>query len=68
MEDRVASIHQPTLLIRAPGDPFASPHAAQWLTHLPQRRWDIDGGMVPLPDNCRRPLRKPVLRFLDAQR
>jgi pimeloyl-ACP methyl ester carboxylesterase len=69
MEDRVASIHQPTLLIRAPGDPFASPHAAQWLTHLPQARVvDIEGGMVPLPDQLPQAFAQTVLRFLDAQR
>jgi pimeloyl-ACP methyl ester carboxylesterase len=66
MEDRVASIHQPTLLIRAPDDPFASTHAAQWQTHLGQAEVvDIEGGMVPLPDQLPQAFASAVLRFLD---
>jgi pimeloyl-ACP methyl ester carboxylesterase len=69
MEARVASIRQPTLLIRAADDPFASPHAAQWLEHLPQARVvDIEGGMVPLPDQLPQAFAQAVLHFLDAQR
>jgi pimeloyl-ACP methyl ester carboxylesterase len=69
MEDRVALIRQPTLLIRAPDDPFASGHAAQWLTHLPQAQVvDIEGGMVPLPDQLPRAFAQVVQRFLDAHR
>jgi pimeloyl-ACP methyl ester carboxylesterase len=69
MEDRVASIHQPTLLIRAPDDPFASAHAAEWLEHLPQAQVvDIEGGMVPLPDQLPQAFAQAVQRFLDAQR
>ena len=68
MEDRVASIRQPTLLIRAADDPFASPHAAQWLERLPQARMvDIEGGMVPLPDQLPQAFAQAVLHFLDAQ-
>lgn len=69
MEDRVASLHQPTLLIRAPEDPFASAHAAEWLRHLPQAQViDIEGGMVPLPDQLPQAFAQAVLNFLDAQR
>lgn len=69
MEDRVASIHQPTLLIRAPDDPFASAHAREWLTHLPHAQVvDIEGGMVPLPDQLPQAFAQAVRRFLDAQR
>lgn len=69
MEDRVASIRQPTLLIRAPDDPFASAHAAEWLKHLPQAQVvGIEGGMVPLPDQLPQAFAQAVLRFLDAQR
>jgi pimeloyl-ACP methyl ester carboxylesterase len=69
IEERIGAIHQPTLLIRAPDDPFASPHAAQWLAHLPQARTvDIEHGMVPLPDQLPQPFAQAVLRFLDAQR
>ncbi len=68
IEDRVASIRQPTLLIRAPDDPFAAPHAAEWLAHLPQGQVvDIAGGMVPLPDQLPQAFADVVLRFLRAQ-
>ncbi|HEX6722827.1 MAG TPA: alpha/beta fold hydrolase [Burkholderiaceae bacterium] len=68
IEDRIASIRQPTLLIRAPDDPFAAPHADEWLAHLPQARVvDIAGGMVPLPDQLPQPFADAVLRFLRAQ-
>src|SRR5262245_14375970 len=47
IEDRIAAIGQPTLLIRARDDPFAAPHAAEWLAHLPQAGVvDIVHGMV----------------------
>jgi hypothetical protein len=56
------------LLIRAPDDPFAAPHAAEWLAHLPQARVvDIAGGMVPLPDQLPQAFADAVLRFLRAQ-
>jgi pimeloyl-ACP methyl ester carboxylesterase len=67
MEDRIGAILQPTLVIRAPDDPFAAPHAADWLEHLPQaRRVDIAGGMVPLPDQLPRAFAQAVIEFLDA--
>ena len=69
MEDRVVSIRQPTLLIRAPDDPFASAHAAEWLGHLPHAQVvDIEGGMVPLPDQLPQAFASAVQSFLDAQR
>lgn len=65
IEDRITSIRQPTLLIRAPGDPFAAPHAAEWQAHLPQAEVvDIAGGMVPLPDQLPQAFADAVLRFL----
>jgi pimeloyl-ACP methyl ester carboxylesterase len=69
MEDRIVSIQQPTLLIRATDDPFAAPHAAEWLAHLPQAQVvDIAGGMVPLPDQLPRVFADAVLRFLHGVR
>jgi len=69
IEDRIASIRQPTLLICASDDPFAAPHAAEWLAHLPQAKVvDIAGGMVPLPDQLPQAFADAVLHFLDAQR
>ena len=69
MEAVVAAITQPTLVIRAGADPFASPHAQEWLHLLPQAQLaDIPEGMVPLPDQLPQPFAKVVLQFLDAQR
>jgi pimeloyl-ACP methyl ester carboxylesterase len=67
IEDRVAALHQPTLLVHAPDDPFASPHMAEWQARLPHARVaDIEGGMVPLPDQFPDAFAQAVLRFLDA--
>jgi pimeloyl-ACP methyl ester carboxylesterase len=69
MEERIGAIAQPTLVIRAPDDPFAAPHAADWLQHLPQARLvDIAGGMVPLPDQLPEAFARVVIGFLDTQR
>jgi pimeloyl-ACP methyl ester carboxylesterase len=67
MEDRIALVTQPTLLIRATHDPFAAPHAAELLEHLPQARIvDIDGGMVPLPDQMPGEFARAVAAFLES--
>jgi pimeloyl-ACP methyl ester carboxylesterase len=67
MEERIGAIQQPTLVIRAPDDPFASPHAADWLQRLPHARWvDIAGGMVPLPDQLPDAFARAVMEFLDT--
>jgi pimeloyl-ACP methyl ester carboxylesterase len=69
MEERIAAIRQPTLVIRAPDDPFASTHAADWLARLPQARLvEIAGGMVPLPDQLPEAFAQAVLQFLDTLR
>jgi len=68
MEERVASIRQPVLLVHAPDDPFASPHIAEWRAQLPRAQVvDIPGGMVPLPDQLPEAFAQAVLRFLDMQ-
>jgi pimeloyl-ACP methyl ester carboxylesterase len=68
MEERIADVKQPALVIRAGADPFAAPHAAEWLQLLPQARLaDIPQGMVPLPDQLPEEFAQAVLRFLDAQ-
>jgi len=68
METRIQAVLQPTLVIRAPDDPFASPHAADWLARLPQARMvEIEGGMVPLPDQLPEAFAEAVLDFLQAQ-
>ncbi len=67
MEDRIAQVTQPTLILRATGDPFAAPHAAELQAHLPQARIaDIDGGMVPLPDQLPQEFAAAVLGFLES--
>lgn len=67
MEDRIDRVRQPTLILRAPEDPFAAPHAKELLQHLPQARVvDIAGGMVPLPDQLPEPFARAVLEFLET--
>ncbi len=68
MGDCVAGITQPALVIRATRDPYAAPHAEEWRELLPQAQLvDIEGGMVPLPDQMPEAFAAAVLRFLDAQ-
>jgi len=67
MEDRIGALNQRVLVIRAPGDPFASPHAAELVAHLPNARLvDIAGGMVPLPDQLPEAFAQAVLDFLES--
>jgi hypothetical protein len=67
MEDRIACVTQPALIIRATHDPFAVPHAAELQHHLPQARIvDIEGGMVPLPDQMPEAFARTVLDFLST--
>jgi pimeloyl-ACP methyl ester carboxylesterase len=68
MEDRIDRVRQPTLIIRATDDPFAAPHAAELHQHLANSRIvDIDGGMVPLPDQLPEAFAQAVLSFLETQ-
>jgi pimeloyl-ACP methyl ester carboxylesterase len=67
MEDRIGAITQPVLILRATHDPFAAPHATELLAQLPQARIvDIEGGMVPLPDQMPEAFARELLRFLGA--
>ena len=67
MEDRIARVRQPTLILRATDDPFAAPHAEELQAHLPQARIvDIEGGMVPLPDQMPEAFAGAVLAFLET--
>jgi pimeloyl-ACP methyl ester carboxylesterase len=69
MEDHIGRVTRPTLLIRATDDPFASPHVPELQAHIPHARVaEIDGGMVPLPDQLPGAFARTVLAFLDAQR
>ena len=68
METRIARVVQPTLVIRATADPFASPHAPELCAKLPGARMlDIVGGMVPLPEQMPEAFAAAVLDFLDAR-
>ena len=65
MERRVGLVRAPTLLIGAPGDPFAHPQLARMAAALPQARvQELDGGMVPLPDQLPHEFADAVARFL----
>lgn len=67
MEDRIALVRQPVLVVRAGADPFAAPHAAQLLARLPQARLvEIAEGMVPLPDQLPAEFARCVDDFLGA--
>jgi 3-hydroxybutyryl-CoA dehydrogenase len=67
MEDRIGRVTQPTLVIRAAADPFAAPHAVELRAHLPQAKLiDIEGGMVPLPDQMPEAFGRAVLDFLGS--
>ncbi|WP_426391860.1 alpha/beta fold hydrolase [Variovorax sp. R-27] len=67
MEERISRVTQPTLIVRATADPFAAPHAEELQHYLPQARIvDIEGGMVPLPDQMPEAFARTVLDFLET--
>jgi len=70
MEDTINEVRAPTLLIRATDDPFAFPHGEelrQQLTNaISTEMVDIEGGMVPLPDQLPEQFSAAVRSFLDA--
>lgn len=69
MEDHIGRVTQPTLLIRASADPFASPHVPELQAHLPHAQVaEMAGGMVPLPDQMPQDFAGAVLAFLDSPR
>ncbi|MGJ7503023.1 alpha/beta fold hydrolase [Variovorax sp. ZT5P49] len=67
MEERIGRVTQPTLIVRATADPFAAPHAEELQHYLPQAHVvDIEGGMVPLPDQMPEAFARTVLDFLET--
>lgn len=65
MEDRINDIHQPTLILRAAGDPFAAPHAAELREQIRHAFLvEIADGMVPLPDQLPDAFARAVLDFI----
>lgn len=69
MEDRLGLVRQPVLVIRASGDQFASPDATALADRLTDARIvDIEGAMVPLPDQMPVEFANVVLEFLGGDR
>jgi pimeloyl-ACP methyl ester carboxylesterase len=69
MEDRIGRVTQPTLVIRALGDPFAAPHALTLADRLADARViDIAAGMVPLPDQLPEAFAAAVDSFIGSHR
>lgn len=65
MEQRIARVAHRALVIRAAADPFASPHAAALCAQLANAKLvDIEGGMVPLPEQMPEAFATAVLDFL----
>lgn len=67
MEERIGAVRQPVLVIRAGADPFAARHAPELVARLPQARLvDVDGGMVPLPDQLPERFASLIAEFIDG--
>jgi pimeloyl-ACP methyl ester carboxylesterase len=70
MEDTITAVVAPVRLIRAIDDPFAFPHGEELREHLVEAASvdmvDIEGGMVPLPDQLPEAFASAVIEFLDA--
>lgn len=66
MEDRIAALKMPVLILHAADDPFAAPHLAEWRHLLPAAQVVTIEGGVPLPDQCPREFAAAVLAFVDA--
>ncbi len=68
MEEPVAALRMPVLIVHASDDPFAAPHLAEWRHLLPAAPVATIKGGVPLPDQCPREFAAAVLAFVDALR
>ena len=66
MEDRIAALRAPVLLLHASDDPFAAPHLAEWRRLLPAAQVATIAGGVPLPDQCPHEFAAAVLAFVDG--
>ncbi|MEY4711341.1 MAG: hypothetical protein RIS88_791 [Pseudomonadota bacterium] len=67
MEGKVPRLCQPTLIVHAPDDPFASPHTAEWRHLMPHAQvTEVPAGMVPLPDQLPQAFAQVVLDFLEG--
>ena len=66
MEDRLAALRAPVLIVHASDDPFAAPHLAEWRRLLRAAQVVTIAGGVPLPDQCPNEFAAAVLAFVDA--
>ena len=65
MEERVALIKAPTLVLAGTDDPFSYPRMKPLSEHIPRSRTaEIQGGMVPMVDQMPKEFAKVVLDFL----
>jgi pimeloyl-ACP methyl ester carboxylesterase len=65
MEPRLPLIEAPTLVIRPSEDPFARPEVDKLAPHLPHARVvDLEGGMIPAPDQLPEAFAALVAGFL----
>jgi pimeloyl-ACP methyl ester carboxylesterase len=67
MEERIAGVRAPLLIVHASDDPFAAPHLAEWRHLFPAAPVATIAGGVPLPDQCPREFAAAVLAFVEAQ-
>jgi pimeloyl-ACP methyl ester carboxylesterase len=68
MEERIGLVRAPALLIGATDDPFAYPHLRQLAAALPGAKVvELEGGMVPLPDQLPEQFAAAVADFLSAR-
>jgi pimeloyl-ACP methyl ester carboxylesterase len=69
MEDHLGAVRAPVTILRATDDPFASPHAPELAAHLGGAPVvDVEGGMVPLPDQLPEAFSSAVLAALEVER
>lgn len=68
MEERLGLVQAPVLLVGATADPFAYPHLRQLAAALPGSTVvELEGGMVPLPDQLPQEFAAAVSSFLDER-
>jgi pimeloyl-ACP methyl ester carboxylesterase len=65
MEDRIGRVKAPVLVIRATADPFAYPEGPALIAQFPGCAvTEIEGGMVPLPDQKPQEYAHAILEYL----
>lgn len=64
MEDRLPLVQAPALLIAPTADPFVYPHIPQLASALGAPVVEVEGGMIPLPDQLPERFAEIVLAFV----